>query len=93
MSGSGSVNLAIRRAERADMETVLDLIVALAHYEKLDPPDEGAMSRLRADGVAVSYFSVQGRPDKPPAVGKEQFEQAVGAWSDTPQPVGAERRP
>lgn len=61
----------IRRAERQDAESLLSLITALAHYEKLDPPDEGARHRLiedawgerpryeawlaDVDGVAVGY--------------------------------------
>ena len=30
----------VRRAGREDANTLLELITALAHYEKLDPPDE-----------------------------------------------------
>ena len=32
----------IRRAERQDAALLLELITALANYERLDPPDEGA---------------------------------------------------
>jgi GNAT superfamily N-acetyltransferase len=39
----------IRRAERQDAEPLLALITALAHYEKLDPPDEAARYRLIED--------------------------------------------
>ncbi len=40
----------IRRAGRQDAPKLLNLISALAHYEKLDPPDEGARTRLIEDG-------------------------------------------
>ncbi len=40
----------IRRAERADADALLALIVALADFEKLPPPDEDAQARLIADG-------------------------------------------
>ena len=39
----------IRKAEAADAHTVLDLIVALADFEKLPPPDEAARNRLVND--------------------------------------------
>ncbi len=42
--------LTIRRVERDDAGAILDLIAALAHYEKLEPPDAGARSRLIDDG-------------------------------------------
>lgn len=41
--------LAVRRAARDDAPELLALIEALAHYEKLEPPDEGAKSRLIRD--------------------------------------------
>jgi GNAT superfamily N-acetyltransferase len=40
------MSILIRKAEREDFPKLLDLITALAHYEKLDPPDEGAQQRL-----------------------------------------------
>ena len=40
----------IRRAERDDAPALFELITALAHYEKLDPPDEDAKARLMEDG-------------------------------------------
>jgi GNAT superfamily N-acetyltransferase len=40
----------IRRAERQDADSLLELITALAHYEQLDPPNEGARARLIEDG-------------------------------------------
>lgn len=42
--------LTIRRAERADADALLALIVALAEFEKLPPPDADAQARLIADG-------------------------------------------
>ncbi len=44
------MDVTIRRAERKDAEAVLNLIVALAHYEKLEPPDDEARARLLRDG-------------------------------------------
>jgi GNAT superfamily N-acetyltransferase len=41
--------VAVRRAKPADADTMLALIVALAHYEKLDPPDQAARERLVRD--------------------------------------------
>ena len=43
-------HVSVRRAILADAETVLNLITQLAHYEKLDPPDESARARLLEDG-------------------------------------------
>ena len=40
----------VRRAEREDAAVLLDLITALARYEKLEPPDEDARQRLIRDG-------------------------------------------
>lgn len=42
--------LVIRRAERADAETVLMLIRALAEFEQLDPPDDEAAGRFVEHG-------------------------------------------
>ncbi|HEY6167851.1 MAG TPA: GNAT family N-acetyltransferase [Verrucomicrobiae bacterium] len=39
----------VRRATRADAAGLLQLIIALAHFEKLDPPDAGAQARLIED--------------------------------------------
>src|SRR4051812_48088053 len=39
----------IRKAETADADTVRGLIVALADFEKLPPPDEAAQARLIND--------------------------------------------
>lgn len=42
--------LAIRRAQASDADTLIDLITALAHFEELPPPDEGARARLIEHG-------------------------------------------
>ena len=40
----------IRRAERADADTLFSLITALAEFEHLPPPDEDARARLTEHG-------------------------------------------
>lgn len=47
-------NLILRQAERADASTLISLIVALAEFEKLPPPDADAQARLIADGFGVT---------------------------------------
>ena len=42
-------NTIVRRAEPSDAEAILHLIVALAEFEKLPPPDGAARSRLVGD--------------------------------------------
>jgi hypothetical protein len=42
----------IRKAVQEDGSVVLELIRALADYEKLPPPDEAAQQRLLADAFA-----------------------------------------
>jgi len=64
-------NITIRRAERADAPALLKLIVALAEFEKLPPPDDQAQTRLIEDG-----FGEQPR-----------FESWLGFWEGTPEPV------
>ena len=44
------MGIVVRRAERADAETLMALIAALADYEKLDPPTREAQTRLVHDG-------------------------------------------
>ena len=44
----------IRRAGRADAVAVIGLIVALAQFENLPPPDEEAQARLREHGFGDS---------------------------------------
>ncbi|PYI87406.1 MAG: GNAT family N-acetyltransferase [Verrucomicrobia bacterium] len=45
--------LVIRRADRADAPGLLRLIVALAEFEKLTPPDAAAQARLIEDGFGA----------------------------------------
>jgi len=44
------MNVRVRRAQRSDAETLLQLVNALAEYEKLDPPTHAAQQRLIRDG-------------------------------------------
>jgi len=44
------VTVTIRRAERADFAALFQLIVALADFEELAPPDADAQARLLRDG-------------------------------------------
>jgi GNAT superfamily N-acetyltransferase len=44
------VTVTIRRAERADFPALFQLIVALADFEALPPPDAEAQARLLHDG-------------------------------------------
>src|SRR5947209_8026599 len=77
---------------RPPVEEADDLEVRAGFFNWLDDPVKGArfptklrsVPLLRADGVAVSYFNCQGRSNKPPAVGKEQLEQAIRA-ADAPR--------
>jgi len=43
------MSLNVRRAEPADGPVILSLVDALAEYEKLTPPDQGAKERLLHD--------------------------------------------
>ncbi len=47
-------NITLRRAGRADAEAVIGLIVALAEFENLPPPDAGARARLIEHGFGDS---------------------------------------
>ncbi len=42
--------IAVRRARREDADSLLSLVDALADYEQLDRPDQGARTRLTHDG-------------------------------------------
>jgi GNAT superfamily N-acetyltransferase len=44
------MDFTIRKAEPEDAHSLIDLITALAHYEKLDPPSEDARQRLTEHG-------------------------------------------
>ena len=61
-----------RRATRADAEDLLELIVALANFEKLPPPDAEGRKRLIEHGFGE-------RP---------KFESWLGFWHGVDKPVG-----
>ena len=63
--------ISIRRAELADGPALLGLIVALAEFEKLPPPDAEAQKRLLRDGFGE-------RP---------RFECWLGFWEGSSGPV------
>lgn len=65
-------NITLRRAERADAETVIGLIIALAEFENLPPPDAEAQARLIEHGFG----------DRP------QFEVMLAEVEGVPSPVG-----
>jgi len=65
-------NLTLRRAERADAETVVGLIIALAEFENLPPPDAEAQARLVEHGFG----------DSP------KFEVMLAEVEGAPSPVG-----
>ena len=61
-------NVTLRRAERADADAVVGLIVALAGFENLPPPDAAAQARLLEHGFGdapkfeVMLAEVEGAP-------------------------------
>jgi GNAT superfamily N-acetyltransferase len=67
-----SQNLSIRKADSTDAEALIELITALAEFERLPPPDEEAQARLIAHGFG----------DRP------KFEAYLAQWDDAPQPIG-----
>ena len=64
--------LTLRRAERADASAVIGLIIALAEFENLPPPDPEAQARLVEHGFG----------DSP------QFEVLLAEVEGAPSPVG-----
>jgi len=62
----------LRRALRADAPALIELIVALAHFEKLTPPNAEEQQRLVDDGFGE-------RP---------RFEAWLAFWGDLPKPAG-----
>ncbi len=62
----------VRRATRSDAPALLRLIVALAEYEKLAPPDSAAQERLVQDGFG----------DHP------RYEAWIAFWGERTEPVG-----
>lgn len=61
-------SVAVRRAVADDADAVHSLITALAHYEKLDPPDDAARDRLARDAfgakprIDIFLAEVGGKP-------------------------------
>ncbi len=64
--------LVLRRALRPDAPALIELISALAQFEKLAPPNSEEQRRLIEDGFGE-------RP---------RFEAWLGFWQDEPAPVG-----
>jgi len=62
----------VRRATRADASALLELIVALAEFEKIPAPTEVEQQRLIEHGFG----------DRP------RFEAWLAIWADVPKPVG-----
>jgi GNAT superfamily N-acetyltransferase len=60
--------LTIRKAEAHDADTLVSLITALAHFEELPPPDDGARARLIEHGFG----------DRP------KYEAFIAEWSGVP---------
>ena len=63
--------LALRRAVRQDAPALIELICALAQFEKLTPPSSEEQRRLIEDGFGE-------RP---------RFESWLGFWAGEPEPV------
>lgn len=64
--------ICLRRAVRADASALIELIVALAEFEKIPPPTDAEQQRLIEHGFGE-------RP---------RFEVWLAFWSDVPKPVG-----
>ena len=63
-------SLTLRRAERADTDTLIALITALAEFEHLPPPDEAARARLIEHGFGP----------------QPKFEAWLAEWEGAPAP-------
>jgi GNAT superfamily N-acetyltransferase len=66
------MNVRLRRAKRADAPAFVKLVVALAQFEKLTPPDAAGRKRLIKDGFGS-------RP---------KFEPWLAYWGREREPVG-----
>jgi GNAT superfamily N-acetyltransferase len=66
------MSLRLRRAKREEAPALVNLIVALAEFEKLAPPDASARKRLMKDGFGA-------RP---------KFEPWLAFWSHEKEPIG-----
>jgi GNAT superfamily N-acetyltransferase len=69
---NGRSPIRLRRAERADASALLKLIVALAKFEKLVPPDAAGRKRLIKDGFGA----------------RAKYEPWLAFWDTEPNPVG-----
>lgn len=65
-------DITLRRAERTDAEAVLSLIIALADFEELPPPDAEAQARMIEHGFGES----------------PKFEVVLADYRGAPGPVG-----
>ena len=70
-SDPAAAQITLRRATQADVAALIQLIVALAHFEKLTPPDAAAQHRLIEHGFGE----------------KPRFESWLGFWADVSEPV------
>jgi GNAT superfamily N-acetyltransferase len=48
-NSTSETKIAVRKARRADAKAIVDLIVGLAQFERLEPPDSSAKRRLAKD--------------------------------------------
>ena len=72
MKPKEEVPFTLRPATRADAGGLTRLILALAEYEKLPPPNREAQDRLIEDGLGA----------------QPRFETWLAFWGDEKQPVG-----
>jgi|SRR6185436_4170178 len=66
------MSLRLRRAKRSEAAALVKLIVALAKFEKLNPPDAAARKRLMRDGFGPSA----------------KFEPWLAFWQGEREPIG-----
>jgi GNAT superfamily N-acetyltransferase len=66
------MSIRLRRAKRLEAPAFIKLVVALAEFEKLTPPDTAGRKRLLKDGFGP-------RP---------KFEPWLAYWARQPEPVG-----
>jgi GNAT superfamily N-acetyltransferase len=66
------VSLRLRRAKSADAPALVKLIVALANFEKLTPPNAAARKRLIKDGFGP----------------RAKFEPWLAFWDGQREPIG-----
>jgi GNAT superfamily N-acetyltransferase len=72
MRSDAETGFRLRRAQREDAPALIELIGALAEFEKLPPPNAEEQRRLVEDGFG----------DRP------RFEAWLGIWKNEPKPVG-----